>query len=139
MFSIQGLTENTLFTGEPSCGAWNNFISIKLLQGVYEEPSEGKGTLPCRLLTLRMEENKKNTPKLAPPFHFTQFIVTGSWTEITALYVGQTDCPEFLQGFTNSQTPSTMEHPSLARWLLAAGQGGDSIRTRTRLLLKPER
>lgn len=50
MFSIQRFTENALFDGEPSCRGWSNFISIKLWQGVYQEPLDGRETLQHRLL-----------------------------------------------------------------------------------------
>lgn len=39
------------------------------------------------------------------------------------LYTEQIDCPEFLQGCTKTQTPSSIPLP------LAAYNGGDAVRT----------
>lgn len=53
------------------------------------------------------------------------------------LHIEQIDCPEFLQGFTNKQTPSSMDHPSPVWWPLAAGRGGEAVRIQTRCFSKP--
>lgn len=98
---------------------------------------------------LRMEKiMKKKTPKLVLPFILLSLSLPGagelytkhhteSCTQKIMLYTKQIDCPEFLQGFTNKQTHSSVEHPSPAWWLLAAGHGGDAVRTRTHVFLKP--
>lgn len=88
---------------------------------------------------LRMEKIMKKNPKIGASLHFAQFIITRSWRENIVLYKKQIDCPEFLQGFTNKQTHSSVEHPSPAWWPLAAGHGSDAVRTRTHVFLNPER